>query len=332
MGAPNPPRRGSVQPTSVLSGFGSKLPLPFHADVRLYIPTTHHHVRPTAALPPSAAPVDDLVADHMQLRQAHSDLQSKCEMLEQEIARHVEEAEVSKENAAAAVAEALAATTSANGNAGNQNSTHDDGNGSSKDGNAITAASSTPPASADTATNAVAAANSRPATATSRSSRPPSAKDVQQAAAAAKAWADVESLLDATEADARRVELSPTPVQVAIGSLSLREMRGTFGSRASSASSTRSSQQKQRPQSRGGGSSGGRRGHNNPNHPVEAMATLDWSGDPQARRKGGGGGGEGRNRIVPPSHDALTFGDLLHREQRKDRRRGSGALPRVGRR
>ena len=37
---------GSAHPISVLSGFSSKLPLPFYADVRLYIPMTHHHGRP----------------------------------------------------------------------------------------------------------------------------------------------------------------------------------------------------------------------------------------------------------------------------------------------
>ena len=36
---------GSAHPGSVRSGFGSKLPLPFYADVRSYIPMTHHHGR-----------------------------------------------------------------------------------------------------------------------------------------------------------------------------------------------------------------------------------------------------------------------------------------------
>ena len=39
--------RGSAHPISVLSGFGSTLPLPFYADGRLYIPMTHHNGRPT---------------------------------------------------------------------------------------------------------------------------------------------------------------------------------------------------------------------------------------------------------------------------------------------
>lgn len=276
---------------------------------------------PTAALPPSAAPVDDLVADHMQLRQAHSELQVRCELLEEEIATRVEDAQHARQDAAAALTEAL------RGNK-NEHGFDNDGNGDTgaaaplagtdvnnagagvglgaKGGSALPT-----PASADAATNAVAVVNSRPGTAASRPSRPPSAKDIRQAVAADKGWADVEALLDATEADARRKELSPTPVQVAIGSLSLREMRSTFGRRASSAHG-QSKQHHQRPRSHSG--RGGRRGHNNPNHPVEAVATLDWSGgsgDPQKHQK------------HPPSHDALTFGDLLRREQHK---------PRVGRR
>ena len=42
-GAPTPSEGRSAHPISVLSGFGGKLPLPFYADVRLYIPMTHHY-------------------------------------------------------------------------------------------------------------------------------------------------------------------------------------------------------------------------------------------------------------------------------------------------
>ena len=318
---------------------------------------------PTAALPPSAAPVDDLVADHMQLRHAHSELQARCEMLEDEIARQAEDAQNARNDAAAALTEALAAndggarnTDNGDAGAGAASPAGTDGTSTGPGASCNTAGGAGAAAgsalqtiaSADAATDAVAGVNSRPATATARPSRPPSAKDMRQAAEADKAWADVEALLDATEADARRVELSPTPVQVAIGSLSLREMRGTFGSRGSSASSTRGQPQKQHrhrshaasggsfgraPQASVVGDGGSRRGHNNPNHPVEAVATLDWSGDPEARRSKHG---RGRKQTTqPPSHSALTFSDLLHREQHKQRRGGGGggsALPRVGHR
>ena len=47
MGCTDPPLEGgSAHPISVLSGFGSKLPLPLYADVRLHIPMTHTHGRP----------------------------------------------------------------------------------------------------------------------------------------------------------------------------------------------------------------------------------------------------------------------------------------------
>ena len=45
-GAPTPLIGGSAQPICVLSGFGSKLPLPFYADVRFHIPMNHNHDRP----------------------------------------------------------------------------------------------------------------------------------------------------------------------------------------------------------------------------------------------------------------------------------------------
>jgi hypothetical protein len=261
---------------------------------------------PTAALPPSAAPVDDLVADHLQLRSDYAQLQAKCEMLEEEIAGLVAETSAS----AAADVQAVTATTSGEG-----------------EGRPPPAQQPPPAADSQALEGALAAAGATLASGLVGDIGPD------------KAWDSVEKLLDTIEADARGVggggnggrlpnagadapavdvrahhqpgapikrELSPTTtVQVAIGSLSLRDMKSAM-------SRERGSLKQRTSSSRGG--SGVRR--TNSARSVAHVSKVDWSdAGPDVQLRRGGSARSVERHLQRQRPDALSLQGLMQQEE-----------------